>query len=211
MKNANATRAAVFSKSCEVPALLSDDPVLEESIALRNPYVDPMSLAQIELLARARALPPTDELERALAETITGIAAGLAPTPADDGSISEREMVRSQIEAMSPFGRICGRRHVLVVEDRKNCQSNAKPINAAIAGSTVQSSLRKDRARASSRGFAERAAHAGTSPITAICTICAARRSPLAKRLRQKVVPRSWRHSNEWSIASKITRCRAEA
>ncbi len=65
---------------CALPNLLSDDPVLEQSIALRNPYVDPMSLAQIELLARARALPPTDELERALAETIAGIAAGLRNT-----------------------------------------------------------------------------------------------------------------------------------
>jgi len=65
---------------CELPALLADDPVLEQSIALRNPYVDPMSLAQIELLARARALPPSEELEQALAETIAGIAAGLRNT-----------------------------------------------------------------------------------------------------------------------------------
>ncbi|MEO7110080.1 MAG: phosphoenolpyruvate carboxylase, partial [Polyangiaceae bacterium] len=65
---------------CALPELLSDDPVLEQSIALRNPYVDPMSLAQIELLARARALAPSDELERALAETIAGIAAGLRNT-----------------------------------------------------------------------------------------------------------------------------------
>ncbi len=65
---------------CQLPALLADDPVLEQSIALRNPYVDPMSLAQIELLARARALPPSDELESALAGTIAGIAAGLRNT-----------------------------------------------------------------------------------------------------------------------------------
>ncbi len=65
---------------CAYPDLLADDPVLEQSIALRNPYVDPMSLAQIELLARARGLPVTDEMERALAETITGIAAGLRNT-----------------------------------------------------------------------------------------------------------------------------------
>jgi phosphoenolpyruvate carboxylase len=65
---------------CELPALLADDPVLEQSIALRNPYVDPMSLAQIELLARSRALPPSDELEGALAGTIAGIAAGLRNT-----------------------------------------------------------------------------------------------------------------------------------
>ncbi|MBC7795217.1 MAG: phosphoenolpyruvate carboxylase, partial [Clostridia bacterium] len=57
-----------------------DDPVLEQSIALRNPYVDPMSLAQIELIARMRALPQSDALEGALAGTIAGIAAGLRNT-----------------------------------------------------------------------------------------------------------------------------------
>ena len=65
---------------CEMPRLLADDPVLEQSIALRNPYVDPMSLAQIALLARARALPASEELEGALAGTIAGIAAGLRNT-----------------------------------------------------------------------------------------------------------------------------------
>jgi phosphoenolpyruvate carboxylase len=39
-----------------------------------------MSLAQIALLARARALPPSEELESALAGTIAGIAAGLRNT-----------------------------------------------------------------------------------------------------------------------------------
>ena len=39
-----------------------------------------MSLAQIELLARMRALPESEEMERALAETIAGIAAGLRNT-----------------------------------------------------------------------------------------------------------------------------------
>jgi phosphoenolpyruvate carboxylase len=73
------TRRMVL-RVCQLPALLADDPVLEQSIALRNPYVDPMSLAQIELLARARALPPSDELEGALAGTIAGIAAGLRNT-----------------------------------------------------------------------------------------------------------------------------------
>jgi phosphoenolpyruvate carboxylase len=67
---------------CDLPLLLADDPVLEQSIALRNPYVDPMSFAQIELLARAHAhtLPLPDELEDALAGTIAGIVAGLRNT-----------------------------------------------------------------------------------------------------------------------------------
>ena len=39
------------------PAILSGSPVLRESIRLRNPYVDPMSFAQVSLLARLRSLP----------------------------------------------------------------------------------------------------------------------------------------------------------
>ena len=35
------------------------NPVLARSIRLRNPYVDPMSLIQVELLRRKRAVAPT--------------------------------------------------------------------------------------------------------------------------------------------------------
>ena len=35
--------------------LLAGNPVLARSIRLRNPYVDPMSLMQVELLRRKRA------------------------------------------------------------------------------------------------------------------------------------------------------------
>ncbi len=35
-------------------ALLESDPVLARSLRLRNPYVDPLSLIQIELLRRKR-------------------------------------------------------------------------------------------------------------------------------------------------------------
>ena len=38
-------------------ALLETNPVLERSIRLRNPYVDPMSLIQVELIRRKRTLP----------------------------------------------------------------------------------------------------------------------------------------------------------
>jgi phosphoenolpyruvate carboxylase len=61
-------------------ALLESNPVLERSIRLRNPYVDPMSLVQVELLRRKRAGENTDELNYALAATINGIAAGLHNT-----------------------------------------------------------------------------------------------------------------------------------
>jgi phosphoenolpyruvate carboxylase len=61
-------------------ALLESNPVLERSIRLRNPYVDPMSLVQVDLLRRKRAGENTDELNYALAATINGIAAGLHNT-----------------------------------------------------------------------------------------------------------------------------------
>ena len=61
-------------------SLLETNPVLERSIRLRNPYVDPMSLVQVELLRRKRKGENTDELNYALAATINGIAAGLHNT-----------------------------------------------------------------------------------------------------------------------------------
>ncbi|MGH9585707.1 MAG: phosphoenolpyruvate carboxylase, partial [Acidobacteriaceae bacterium] len=61
-------------------ALLEQNPVLARSIRLRNPYVDPMSLIQVELLRRKRAGEDTPELNRAIAATINGISAGLRNT-----------------------------------------------------------------------------------------------------------------------------------
>ncbi len=65
--------------------LLAQKPTLARSIELRNPYVDPLSFLQIELLRRKRALlakgaeVPAD-LERAILLTINGVAAGLRNT-----------------------------------------------------------------------------------------------------------------------------------
>ncbi len=61
-------------------SLLETNPVLSRSIRLRNPYVDPMSLIQVELLRRKRAGDTSDSLQRAIAATINGIAAGLRNT-----------------------------------------------------------------------------------------------------------------------------------
>jgi phosphoenolpyruvate carboxylase len=62
-------------------ALLDSDPVLQRSIRLRNPYVDPMSLLQIDLLARWRADGrPEDDTFRALLASVRGIAQGLQST-----------------------------------------------------------------------------------------------------------------------------------
>lgn len=60
--------------------LLETSPVLARSIRLRNPYVDPMSLIQVDLLRRKRDGEESDELNYALAATINGIAAGLRNT-----------------------------------------------------------------------------------------------------------------------------------
>jgi phosphoenolpyruvate carboxylase len=60
--------------------LLERNPVLGNSIRLRNPYVDPMSLLQLELLRRKRAGERSEELDRAITATINGISAGLRNT-----------------------------------------------------------------------------------------------------------------------------------
>jgi phosphoenolpyruvate carboxylase len=60
--------------------LLEANSVLSQSIRLRNPYVDPMSLIQVELLRRKRARAPSEGLNYALGATINGIAAGLHNT-----------------------------------------------------------------------------------------------------------------------------------
>jgi len=59
---------------------LEGNPVLARSIRLRNPYVDPMSLVQVELLRRKRAGSSADGVDYALGATINGIAAGLHNT-----------------------------------------------------------------------------------------------------------------------------------
>ena len=60
--------------------LLEGNRVLARSIRLRNPYVDPMSLIQVELLRRKQAGGRGADLEYALGATINGIAAGLHNT-----------------------------------------------------------------------------------------------------------------------------------
>lgn len=61
-----------------VDRLLERQPVLLRSIALRNPYVDPMNAVQVELLRRHRAGDETAQLP--LLRSITGIAAALRNT-----------------------------------------------------------------------------------------------------------------------------------
>ena len=68
--------------------LLERNPVLSRSVRLRNPYVDPLSLIQVDLLRRKRAGaadPSLDSaldssLDYAIGATMNGIAAGLHNT-----------------------------------------------------------------------------------------------------------------------------------
>ncbi len=60
--------------------LLGRNRVLARSIRLRNPYVDPMSLIQVELLRRKQQGEPRSQLDYPLGATINGIAAGLHNT-----------------------------------------------------------------------------------------------------------------------------------
>ena len=74
------TRAAVLAiKGAD--ELLAGDRRLRQSIRLRNPYVDPISLLQVDLLQRWRAGERQDEdLFQALVATVNGIAAGIQNT-----------------------------------------------------------------------------------------------------------------------------------
>ena len=59
-------------------ALLDSDPTMQRSIELRNPYVDPMNLMQVDLLKRWRARGREDrDLFEALLASVGGIAQGL--------------------------------------------------------------------------------------------------------------------------------------
>ncbi len=65
--------------------LMSSQPQIRETIALRNPYTDPLNFLQAELLQRVRSCEGgdvlmTEALDQALMVTIAGIAAGMRNT-----------------------------------------------------------------------------------------------------------------------------------
>ena len=66
-------------------ALMDGDPVIQRSVHLRNPYVDPLNYLQIGMLRRLRALPDpegpaADGYREVIVLTVNGIAAGLRNT-----------------------------------------------------------------------------------------------------------------------------------
>ena len=65
----------------EIDDLLERNPELRRVIELRNPYVDPISLVQMDFLRRWREGGREDpELERVLTQTVRGIARGMQNT-----------------------------------------------------------------------------------------------------------------------------------
>jgi phosphoenolpyruvate carboxylase len=65
--------------------LLDSEPVIQRSVSLRNPYIDPLNYIQVETLRRLRRLPDpesaeADDLRQVMVVTINGIAAGLRNT-----------------------------------------------------------------------------------------------------------------------------------
>ncbi len=78
------TKAAILSISGH-QSLMELEPITQNAVELRNPYIDPLNYIQIEMLRRLRALPDPEGPEaQALREviilTINGIAAGLKNT-----------------------------------------------------------------------------------------------------------------------------------
>jgi phosphoenolpyruvate carboxylase len=65
-------------------SVLDNEPELQRSIRLRNPYVDPLNYVQVELLRRLRSLdeadPQREETAAAVLRTINGIASAMKNT-----------------------------------------------------------------------------------------------------------------------------------
>jgi phosphoenolpyruvate carboxylase len=59
--------------------LIESNPVLRRSIDVRNPYVDPINLVQVELLRRVRR-HEDERVRAALLVTVNGVAAGMRNT-----------------------------------------------------------------------------------------------------------------------------------
>lgn len=79
LKRLEATRKAILAITGR-NELLEENPVLHRSIKVRNPYVDPLNLLQVELLRRLRGGDEEPATLAALLVTINGVAAGMRNT-----------------------------------------------------------------------------------------------------------------------------------
>ena len=61
-------------------SLLAEKPMLRRTLAVRDAYLDPINVLQVEMLHRSRAGEVSEELQRGLLLTINGIAAGMRNT-----------------------------------------------------------------------------------------------------------------------------------
>ena len=82
LRAALAQATAVVLQLRDSETLLAHNPALGESVAVRNPYTDPLHVLQAELMKRTRAQGESvdPDLERALMVTMAGIAAGMRNT-----------------------------------------------------------------------------------------------------------------------------------
>lgn len=75
--------ASMVSQVAQIEHLLDNLPILQRAIVRRNPYIDPLSYIQLELLRRLRSNPDQEDhaaLEDAILLSINGLAAGLLNT-----------------------------------------------------------------------------------------------------------------------------------
>jgi phosphoenolpyruvate carboxylase len=75
-----ARAAAVIRDLTGHAELVEENPVLRRSIDVRNPYVDPINLVQVELVRRMRAGDDDERIRHAFKVTVNGIAAGMRNT-----------------------------------------------------------------------------------------------------------------------------------
>jgi len=84
IEHEHARSVAAVLEIVETGRLLDSQPVIQRSIELRNPYVDPMNAIQVDLIARYRAALEAGDSDtepaRQLARSIAGIAAALRNT-----------------------------------------------------------------------------------------------------------------------------------
>jgi phosphoenolpyruvate carboxylase len=80
----HARACQMFCAITEQKQLLDNAPVMQRSIARRNPYVDPLNFMQVDLLRVLRQLSPNtsayDQVLALVQATINGIAAGMKNT-----------------------------------------------------------------------------------------------------------------------------------